>query len=153
MLLLLSLSLSLSLLLSSLSLLLYCYYYYYYSSILRQFHNCISKMLLLWWRHQMKHFPRYWPFVRGIHRSPVHSPHKGQWRGALKFSLICAWIKDWINNGEAGNLRRHLAHYDVIIMCCFIMMFRRGYVGWWLSGWIVWICPYGAEKVPPTPEL
>ena len=39
-----------------------------------------------------KHFPRYWPFVRGIHRSPVSSPHKGQWRGALIFSLICAWI-------------------------------------------------------------
>ena len=30
-----------------------------------------------------KYFPRYWPFVRGIHRSPVNSPHKGQWRGAL----------------------------------------------------------------------
>ena len=40
------------------------------------------------------HFPRYWPFVRGIHRSPVNSPHKGQWRGALMFSLICAWIND-----------------------------------------------------------
>ena len=25
-----------------------------------------------------KHFPRYWPFVRGIHRSPVNSAHKGQ---------------------------------------------------------------------------
>ena len=37
-----------------------------------------------------KHFPHYWPFVRGIHRSPVNSPHKGQWRGALMFSLICA---------------------------------------------------------------
>ena len=36
-----------------------------------------------------KRFPRYWPFVRGIHRSPVNSPHKGQWRGALIFSLIC----------------------------------------------------------------
>ena len=40
-----------------------------------------------------KHFPRYWPPVRGIHRSPVNSPHKGQWRGALKFSLICALNK------------------------------------------------------------
>ena len=38
-----------------------------------------------------KHFPRYWPFVWGIHRSPVNSPHKGQWRGALMFSLNCAW--------------------------------------------------------------
>ena len=39
-----------------------------------------------------KHFPRYWSFVRGIHRSPVNSSLKGQWRGALMFSLICVWI-------------------------------------------------------------
>ena len=63
-----------------------------------------------------KHFPRYWPFVRGIHRSPVNSPHKGQWRGALMFSLIYAWINSWINNRETGDLRRHRAHYDVIVM-------------------------------------
>ena len=64
-----------------------------------------------------EHFLRYWPFVRGIHRSPVNSPHKGQWRGALMFSLICAWINGWVNNGEAGDLRRHRAHYDVTVMC------------------------------------
>ena len=63
-----------------------------------------------------KHFPRNWPFVRGIHRSPVNSPHKGQWRGALMFSLIFAWIKDWVNNREAGHLRRHRGHYDVNVM-------------------------------------
>ena len=39
-----------------------------------------------------KHFPRNWPFVRGIHRSLGTSPHKGQWRGALIFSFICVWI-------------------------------------------------------------
>ena len=44
-----------------------------------------------------KHFPRYWPFVRGIHRSPVNSPHKGQWRGALMFSLIGTWLNSWVN--------------------------------------------------------
>ena len=65
-----------------------------------------------------KHFPRYWPFVRGIHRSPVNSPHEGQWRGALMFSFICAWINGWINNRKAGDLRRHRAHYDVILMIC-----------------------------------
>ena len=65
---------------------------------------------------QWKHFPRYWPFARGIHRSPANSPHKGQWRGALMFSLICAWINGWVNNGEAGDLRRHRAHYDAIVM-------------------------------------
>ena len=63
-----------------------------------------------------KHFPRYWPFVRGIHRSPVNSPHKGQWRGALIFSFICVWINSWVNNREAGDVRRYRAQYDVIIM-------------------------------------
>ena len=51
-----------------------------------------------------KHFPLYWPFVRGIHRSPVNSPHKGQWRGAFVFSLICAWTNGWVNNRGAGGL-------------------------------------------------
>ena len=60
--------------------------------------------------------PRYWSFVRGIHRSPMNSLHKGQWRGALMFSLICAPINGWVNNREAGDLRRHRAHYDVIVM-------------------------------------
>ena len=63
-----------------------------------------------------KHFPRYWPFVQGFHRSRVNSPHKGQWRGALIFSLICVWIKDWVNNREAGCLRRYRAHYDTSVM-------------------------------------
>ena len=61
-----------------------------------------------------KHFPLYWSFVRGIHRSPVNSPHKGQWRGASMSSLI--WINSWINNREADDLRRYRAHYDVIVM-------------------------------------
>ena len=56
------------------------------------------------------------PFVRGIHRPTVNSPHKGQWRGALVFSLICAWMNGWAKNLEAGILRRHRAHYDVILM-------------------------------------
>ena len=63
-----------------------------------------------------KHFPRYLPFVRGIHRSPVNSPHKGQWRGALMFTLIGARINGWVNNCEAGDLRHNRAHYDVIVM-------------------------------------
>ena len=64
-----------------------------------------------------KHFPHYWPFVRGIHRSPVNSPHKGHWRGALMFSLICTWINHWVNNREADDLRRYRVHHDVIVMC------------------------------------
>ena len=44
-------------------------------------------------RHQMEHFPRNWPFVRGVHRSPVDSPHIGLWCGTLTFSLTCASTK------------------------------------------------------------
>ena len=47
---------------------------------------------------------------------PVNSPHKGQWRGALMFSLICAWINDWVNNRQAGDLRRHCGDCDVNVM-------------------------------------
>ena len=65
-----------------------------------------------------KHFPRYWPFVRGIHRSPVNSLHKGQWGGAAMFSLIYVWINSCnvINNRKAGDLRRYRAHRDFIVM-------------------------------------
>ena len=60
-----------------------------------------------------KAFPRYWPFVLGIHRSPVNYPHKGQWRGALMLSCICALNKR-LNQSWGWWLRRHRAHYDVI---------------------------------------
>ena len=106
--------------------------------------------LLIWYsdiyRHddviKWKHFPRNWPFTRGIHRSPVNSPHKGQWRGALMFSLICVWINDWVINREAGDLRRYRAHYDVIVMALcytgsyahrhiYIILYVRHLRGWY----------------------
>ena len=52
----------------------------------------------------------------GNHRSPANSPNKGQWNWALMFSLFCAWIKGWVNNREAGDLRHHRAHYDINVM-------------------------------------
>ena len=63
-----------------------------------------------------KHFPYYWPFVRGIHRPPVNSLHKGQWGAALMFSLICTWINGWVNNCKAGDLRHSLwCHCNVLM--------------------------------------
>ena len=76
----------------------------------------------------METFPRHWPFVRGIHRPPVNSPHKGQWRGDLMFSLICVWINGRVNNREASDLRRYSAHYDVIVMYFALIL--------------VWDCPF-----------
>ena len=110
----------------SLERLIIFFFYISFRCIFRYARNvCKSAIRLIWYNPirfdtnvlhddviKWKHFPRNWPFVRGIHRSPVNSPHKGQWRGALMFSLICVWI----NNREAGDLRRYRAHYDVIVM-------------------------------------
>ena len=59
-------------------------------------------------------------------------PHKGQWRGALMFSLICVWINVWVNNREADDLRRYRSHCDVIVMQC--VWATRSLI------WVVWIC-------------
>ena len=69
-----------------------------------------------WWRHQMEIFSALLAICAWNHRSPVNYPHKGQRRGALMFSLICAWINGWVNNREAGDLRHYIAHYDVTVM-------------------------------------
>ena len=65
-----------------------------------------------WWRHQKEIFSALLAICAGNSPVPVNSPHKGQWRGALMFSLICVWI----NNREAGDWRRYRAHNDVIVM-------------------------------------
>ena len=30
--------------------------------------------------------------------------------------FICVWINGWVNNREAGDLRRHHAHYEVTVL-------------------------------------
>ena len=42
--------------------------------------------------------------------------HTGQWRGALMFSIICAWTNVWANHRDASELRRHHPHYDVNVL-------------------------------------
>ena len=69
-----------------------------------------------WWRHQTETFSALLALCAGNSPVPVNSPHKGQWRGALMFSLICARINNWVNNREAGDLRRHRGHFDVSVM-------------------------------------
>ena len=56
-----------------------------------------------------KHFPRYWPFVRGVHRSPASDME-------LCFRWSAPWINGWVDNREARDLRRHCAHYGIIVM-------------------------------------
>ena len=72
-----------------------------------------------------KHFPCHWRLVRGIHWSSVDCPHKGQSRGALMFSLVCARTNGWTNNRDAVDLRRHRAYYDVTVMSTRIPLWRN----------------------------
>ena len=79
-------------------------------------------MYYSWWRHQMETFSALLPLCAGnsqITGDPPPPPppphtHKGQWRGASMFSLICAWINGWVN--KAGELRRRRSHYDATVM-------------------------------------
>ena len=75
-----------------------------------------GKGTIPWWRHQMETFSALLALCAGKSPVPVNSTHKGQWRGALMFSLICVWINVWVNTLEDGDLRRHLDHYDVSVM-------------------------------------
>ena len=77
---------------------------------------CLQLSSATWWRHQMETFSAQLALCAGNSPVPVNSPHKGQWRGTLMFSLICVWINGWVNNREAGDLRRHSGHYDVNVM-------------------------------------
>ena len=88
--------------------------------------NCLTLLALQWnrnvvywcpwWRHQMETFSALLAICAGNSPVTVDSPHKGQWRGVSMFVLIWAWINGWVNNGEAGDLRCHHAHYDVTLM-------------------------------------
>ena len=126
----------------------YCIRWKHFSTIY-EFYQAVIFMILSQQRSffesrddviKWKHFPRYWPFVRGIQRSPVNSPHKGQWQGALMFSLICARINDWVNNREAGDLRRRRAHYDATVMIFESSAWFGRYLGLYTAILIVSTC-------------
>ena len=88
------------------------------------------------WHHQVETFFALLALCAENSPSMVNSPHKGQWCGALMFSLNCTWINAWENNREVGDLRCHCAHYDVIVMwkytiynklwyCCYMVNFLQ----------------------------
>ena len=77
---------------------------------------CNCTINLAWWRYQMETFSALLTICAGNSPLTGEFPAKGQWRGALMFSLICAWMNEYVNNREAGDLRRYRAHYDVTVM-------------------------------------
>ena len=102
-----------------------------------------------WWRHQMETFSALLAICAGNSPVVVNSPHKGQWRGALMFSLICVWINGWVNNREASDLRRYRGHHDVNVMGWNVPLSKTWfqYFNWytghkrinmiWLSTWCI----------------
>ena len=84
----------------------------------------VNRVYISWWRHQMGPFSALLALCAGNSSVAVNSPHNGQWRGALMFSLICVWINDWVNNREAGDLIRHRGHYDVNVMFMWYTVYR-----------------------------
>ena len=87
------------------------FYPYLSPSLCMPWRNAIIRVLAkqpwLLSNHQMETFSTLLAICAGNSPpppSPVNSPHKGQWRGALMFSLICVCINNWVNNREAGDL-------------------------------------------------
>ena len=63
----------------------------------------ILHSLPTWWRHQMEIFSALLAICTGNSLISL-------------FSLIRAWMNDWVNSRGAGDLRRNGAHYDVTVM-------------------------------------
>ena len=86
------------------------------------FHKCTCNINSVCHDNVIKwtHLPRYWPFVRGIHRSPVDSTHRGQWRGALMFSLICARTRCFLwfapEQKVQETIETAVIYYDVTVV-------------------------------------
>ena len=72
------------------------------------------------WRHQMETFSALLVLLCGEFT-------EGQWRGALMFPLICARLNACVNNREAGDLRRHRTHYDIIVI---IILYNVAYLAY-----------------------
>ena len=126
-------------------------------------HVSNASLLCIWWRHQMETFSVLLAICAGNSPVPVNSPHKGQWRRALVFSLICAWINGWIHNCEASDLRRHRAHYDVIVTIWIFMKFGVPYLIWirslksaedvHIKTWTHSVVEHLLEQIKPDPIM
>ena len=70
--------------------------------------STVSLGIMTWNR-----FSHYWPFVRGMYRSPIDSPHKGRAMRSILLSLLLAWAICWLIRRVANGLRRK-CHVNVI---------------------------------------
>ena len=87
------------------------------------------------WRHKVEMFSTSLALREGIHhRSPVDSPHKGQWLRALMPSLVRVWTNNWAENRGTGDLRRYCDHYDVTVT---VIRTQNAYIILWVH--CIWL--------------
>ena len=101
------------------------YYYLRLRPVSHRHHYMIlgyvtMSLIAPWWRHQMETFSALLAICAGNSLVTGEFPAQRPMTRSLMFSLICAWITGWVNNDEAGDLKRHRALYDVTVMLsCF----------------------------------
>ena len=66
-------------------------------------------------------FPHYWPFLRGIHRSPVDSPHKGPAIRSFRVYLL-------LQQRSYRWFKKPYALFDVTVMLLYL--FREAYLNY-----------------------
>ena len=69
-----------------------------------------------WWRHQMEAFSALLAICAGNSPVPVEFPTQRPVTRSFDVYFDLRLINDWVNNREAGDLRRHVDHYDVSVM-------------------------------------
>ena len=77
-----------------------------------------------------KYFPRCWPFVKGIHRSPMDSPHKDQWDAELWWFL---WSAPEQLNKQSSRWwfeTHNRAHYNLTLMAVCVFALFDGVMTW-----------------------
>ena len=91
-------------------------------------HCIVEEDEIRWQRHQMEQFSALLDLCAGTSPVTGEFPTQRPMTRSLMFCLICAWINDWVNNRDAGDLRRHRAHYDVIVMFTEVVACRVGHI-------------------------
>ena len=84
--------------------------------VLKSAHGRFMSNYAQWWRHQMETFSPLLGICAGNSPVPGKFPAQKPVTRNFDFFFICARMNCWINNRESGDLRRHRAHHNVIVM-------------------------------------
>ena len=89
-----------------------------------------------------KRFPRYWPFVMGIHRSPVDSPFKGSVTAVLMFFFDVRLNKLLNEQSNCWWVETPRRSFDAIVMAVTEVLYaiKAPTVIWYMCVFILFTC-------------